>query len=139
MYRKSRLEARAARPDELAMLQADLAKDKRWEQVNLNKSIVGVVTKDGEVTTYISARLVWQIEPLKHIYGKRNKLSRFEAMKATFLAIQWMRDWLFSLKNNPLIRSYFCTIRNPTMQKLARSFGMSGPLYDGNKFFGEDL
>lgn len=120
------------------MIQADLAKDKRWEQVDLTKGIVFVVEKDGEPVQFIQGRLMWQIEPLKWLRGKRKLCSPHEQKKATYLAISAMEKWLADRKNNPLIRSYFCTIRDRVMQKLARSFGMV-PLYEGNKFFGKDL
>jgi hypothetical protein len=140
LWKRSQLEVRAAKPEELAMLQKDLSRDRRWEQVDLSKSVVGVVTKDGEIVQFVSGRLMWQVEPLKWIRGKKKALSPHQQRKATYLSIRWLRDWLADRKNNPYIRSYFCSISdaNPVMQKLAKSFGMI-PVYRGTSFFGEDL
>lgn len=138
LWKRSRVEVRAARPEELALLQADLAKDKRWEQVDLSKSIVCVTVCNGEIIQFGAARLIWQIEPIKWIRGKKNKTSAFQQKMSTYLVIRWLHDWLADVRNNPLIRGYFCSITNRTMQKLAISFGMK-PVYEKTKFFGEDL
>jgi hypothetical protein len=138
VFTTSSIQVRAAKPEELAMLQSDLSKDKRWEQVDLSRGIVGVVTKDDEIVQFVHARLAWQVEPIKWVRGKRKTLNLHQQKKATYMAIRWMKNWLLDTKNNPFIRFYFCSIKNPVMQKLAVSFGMS-PLYHGCKFFGEDL
>jgi hypothetical protein len=138
LWKRSRWKVRAAKPEELAGLQADLAKDKRWEQLDLSKSVVCVTTRDGEIMMYGSARLIWQIEPIKWMRGKRGVCNAFEQKKSTYLAIRWLHDWLSDVKNNPLIRGYFCAISNRTMQKLAISFGMM-PKYLTVKFFGKNL
>jgi hypothetical protein len=138
LWKRSRVEVRAARPEDLALLQADLAKDKRWEQMDLSKSILCVIECDGELVQFGSARLIWQIEPIKYLRGKKAGLSPFQQRKATYLTIRWLHDWLSDVKNNPLIRGYFCSISNRTMQKLAVSFGMK-PKYLNVKFFGKNL
>jgi hypothetical protein len=138
LWKRSRWEVRAARAEELAILQADLAKDKRWEQVDLSKSVVCVTTRDGEIMMYGSARLIWQIEPIKWMRGKKNGLLPIEQKRSTYLPIRWLHDWLADVKNNPLIRGYFCSISNRTMQNLAISFGMK-PKYLNVKFFGKNL
>ena len=138
LYKKSTIEVRAAKPEELEILQADLKKDPRWEQVDLSKGIVGVVTKDGEIVQYVQARMMWQIEPIKWMRGKKKLCSPFEQKKATLLSIRWIEGWLRDTRNNPYIRSYFCFIRDKTMQKLAKSFGMMR-LYERGLFFGKDL
>jgi len=140
LWKRSRWEVRAAKVEELALLQADLAKDKRWEQLDLSRSIVCVTTYDGKTVMYASARLVWQIEPLKWMEDERAQFAELQQAKATYITIRWLRDWLTDLKNNPFIRAYFCLIgnNNPGMQKLAISFGMRR-LYQRVKFFGEYL
>lgn len=138
LWKRSRWEVRAARAEELATLQADLAKDKRWEQVDLSKSVICVTTRDGEIMMYGSARLIWQVEPIKWMRGKRKLCLPIEQKKSTYLAIRWLRDWLADVSNNPYIRGYFCSISDRIMQKLAISFGMK-PVYQKTKFFGEDL
>lgn len=120
------------------MLQADLSRDKRWEQVDLTKGIVFVTEKDGEPVQFIQARLMWQIEPLKWLHGKRKLCTAHEQKKATYLSIKTLDSWLSDQKNNPLIRSYFCFIKNKVMQKLATAFGMMN-VYEGGKFFGRDF
>jgi len=133
------IEVRAARPEELALLQADLAKDKRWEQVDLSKSIVGVVTREGEIVQFVSARLIWQIEPLKWVRGKRKTCNPFQRQKATLLAIRWIENWLTDPHNNPFIRAYFCVIAEKNvMRKLAVAFGMRR-IYRGCETYGKDL
>jgi hypothetical protein len=138
LWKRSRVEVRAATLEELALLQADLAKDKRWEQIDLSKSIVCVTVCDGEILQFGAARLIWQIEPIKWLRGKKAGLTPFQQRKSTYLCIRWLRDWLGDVRNNPLIRGYFCSITNKAMQKLAISFGMR-PVYQKTKFFGEDL
>jgi hypothetical protein len=138
LWKRSRWEVRAAKVEELALLQADLAKDKRWEQLDLSKSVVCVTTRDGEIMMYGGARLIWQVEPIKWMHGNKKGCNAFEQKKSTYLAIRWLRDWLADVKNNPYIRGYFCHITNPVMMKLAKSFGMI-EVYKAGKFFGEDL
>jgi hypothetical protein len=132
------IEIRPARPDEIEIIQADLSKDKRWEQVDLTKGIVFVATKDGEIVQYIQSRLVWQVEPLKWMRGKKKTLNAHEQKKSTYRLIFAMERWLRDPHHNPFVRFYFCTIKNKVMQKLAQSFGML-PLYNGCRFFGKDL
>ncbi len=139
LWKKPSVEVRAAHPEELALLQADLAKDKRWEQVDLSKSIVGVVTREGEIVQFVSARLIWQIEPLKWIRGKKKTCSPFQQAKATLLAIRWIENWLRDPHNNPFIRAYFCVIaEHNVMRKLAIAFGMRR-IYQGTETYGKDL
>jgi hypothetical protein len=138
LWKRSRWEVRAAKVEELALLQGDLAKDKRWEQLDLSKSVVFVSTRDGEIVEFISGRLMWQVEPLKFIRGKKKLFTPYEQKRSTYLLIRSLRAWLADVNNNPYIRGYFCSITNKTMQKLAISFGMV-PVYQKTKLFGEDL
>jgi hypothetical protein len=134
------LKSRKARPDDLTMLQADLAKDKRWEQLNLRQGIAFIVEKDGEPVVFTAARLVWQQEPLKFLHGKRKKLTPLEQTKAVFLAAKALQDWLSDPKNNPYVKLMFTSIRNKKMQRYAKRkpFNMT-EIYKGNKFYGKDL
>ena len=120
------------------MLQADLAKDKRWEQVQLNRGIVFVTTYEGQIVQFGHARLIWQVEPLKWMHGTKKRFAPFQQRKATYSTIRKLRDWLADPRNNPHIRGYFCSIKNRVMKKLAISFGMKR-VYRGTEFFGEDL
>ena len=137
-FKTSAIQVRPATAEELEFLQADLCKDKRWEQVDLSKGPVCVVTKNGEIVQYGHARLAWQIEPIKWVRGKKNSCNAYEQKKATYICIRWMENWLRDTRNNPFFRFYFCHIHNPVMQKLAQSFGMV-QVYERGKFFGKDL
>lgn len=130
---------RPARREDVPFLKKDLARDKRWEQVDLEKGIIFVVEHEGEIIEYAQARLVWQIEPLKFVHGKRKGLTWFAQKRATYKLAKALIGWLGDRsKNTTGIYSFFAFIKGKRFQKLAASFGLMN-VYEGGKFFGADL
>jgi hypothetical protein len=49
---------------DIPFLQAELAKAKKWEQVDLKRSLVWIAEYEGTPFMFLALRIVWQIEPI---------------------------------------------------------------------------
>lgn len=133
-----RVTSRPARLDEIEYLQQRLAQPSpyKYEDHDLSKCVVFVAEYDGAIVGFSAARLQWQIEPVM-LFPEFQKFGpHFAQQRATFLLIKELHQWISDRgRNLTEIRSYFCYILRPRMQKLAASFGMQR-WYRGGKFFG---
>lgn len=112
---------------------------KEFEQQDLTKAVVMVLEEDGEIVGFGAARIAWfQIEPILLTRAFKKRGTKHAQRKGTYLLIRALDRWIGDRsKNLSGIHSYFCSIRRPTMQKLAVSFGMF-QIYRRCKFFARD-
>jgi hypothetical protein len=109
-----------------------------YEQQDLSRCIVMVAEYDGQIVGFAAARLIWQVEPLLLVPEFKKHAPHHARQKATYLLIRAIDNWIGDRQRNTTkLHSYFCSIVDRTMRKLAVSFGM-WPVYSKSKFFGRD-
>lgn len=100
------------------MLELELARGGH-ERVNLRQSVVFVAEEDGEMVGSLSARLIWQLEPL-HIWARAKSSQR----KAAFMLPKAMEAYIGDRALNKTgIFSYFFVTKGRKWAKLAEHFG----------------
>lgn len=131
---------RAAKVEDVPRLQEMLQEQSlSYEQQDLLKTIAFVVEYDGQLVGFSACRLTWQVEPVLLDETFRKHAPHFAQQKATYLLIREADRYIADReKNRTGIYSYFCSIKNKTMQKLAKSFGM-WPVYLNCKMFGREV
>lgn len=139
-FRPDQVTVRAAKLEDIPKLQMFLFEQRRdFEQQDLTRSIIFIAEYEGEIVGFSAARLIWQVEPLLLARDFKRYASTHSQKRATYLLIRELDAWLADrAKNVSGIYSYFCSIADRTMQKLALSFGMLR-VYRNSKFFGKDL
>lgn len=133
---------RPAEVGELSFLQAKLAQREQdgFEQLDLRKSVVLVAEDDELRAGLVSARLMWQVEPLILFPEFERTSLPIARKKATYLLARHIEDYIADrARNRTGLHSFFAFIedRNPRMQGLARHIGWM-PVYRKGKFFGKD-
>jgi hypothetical protein len=135
------LKTRRATEADLPMLHEWTEAEKRLERQDYRTTIVKIVEADGEPVGFVSARLVWQVEPLylrRDWVKKMGRSRRHVVRRAAYMLGRSIEDWLADRKNNPVVRSYFATVLNRTFCGLVESFGMFR-LYPRCRIYGKDL
>ena len=107
-----------------------------FEQQDLLKTICYVLEFRGQLAGFASGRLVWQVEPVLLDQQFKATASKHSQRKGTLLLIRAIDAYIADrTRNKTGIYSYFCSIQDAVMQKLALAFGM-WPAYERSKFFG---
>lgn len=126
--------ARAARPDEIKFLQAQIDNSTN-EKVDLKQMLVWVAEEKGEPVGLLSARLIWQAEPM-HIF---KEMPRNAKRRAAYLLTQEMESFIGDrARNKTGIYSYFAVMKDKVFEALARRWGLLH-IYGDCRVFGRDL
>lgn len=115
------MEIRQAKAEELPYLKSRLAETDH-EEINLEAARVFVAVENGQIIGQISARLVWQAEPLVIFPEVKNRTTR---RRATVALLKGWEAWLADRSQNKTgIHWYFAIIRNRAAQFAAPRMGL---------------
>jgi hypothetical protein len=113
------VEIRQARADEIPYLRERL-KETEGEQIDLDTARVWVAVEGKQILGMLSARLVWQAEPLIIFPEVNNTMTRRRAGLGMYRAFE---KWLPSIENRTGIRWFFAITRSKAVMGWADRLG----------------
>lgn len=114
------MEIRQARAEEIPYLKQRLA-ETEGEQVDLDAARVWVAVEGEKIQGLLSARLVWQVEPLLIFPEVRNTMTRRRAGLGMYRAFEnWLAD---PTQNRTEIRWFFAVTRSKAVKQWAKRLG----------------
>lgn len=102
------------------------------EKVNLKRSFVYVAEEDGQVVAFAAARLVWIVEPLKIVGGRKPKST---LRRAVYGLAKEMEGFMTDRQRNQTgIHEYFAHVRKHAFRELCEHWGLSR-WYPGTRLY----
>jgi hypothetical protein len=128
------LKARPAKQEEIEFLQQKINESTN-EKVNLSQMLVWVAEEKGKPVGLLSARLIFQVEPM-YIFEDVPVNSR---RRAAFLLAREMESFIGDrAKNKTGIYSYFAVMKDKVFETLAQRWGLLN-VYRDCRVYGRDL
>lgn len=136
------MQVRPASMADVPYLQKRLSECPTWEQVDLSRGIVFVAEEKEEIVGFISARMIWQVEPLflfpEYMKSRKRGVHHLRR-KASWMLFHALDSWLADRsKNTTGIYTYFCHVVSKAVMRMDKHLGFAR-IYPGGRLYGKDL